>query len=177
MNTVDKKAKIIATLGPASRTKEQMWELHQAGVNIFRMNFSHGDHSDHIKVINWVRELNAEHGSNICLLQDLQGPKIRTNQIEDNGVEIAPGDNIQIQAGDFVGNAQRISTTYKTIARDVVEGDMILVDDGNLELKVASTDGTTVTAQVVHGGTLKSRKGINLPNTAISEYSPLCTVL
>lgn len=171
MNTVDKKAKIIATLGPASRTKEQMWELHQAGVNIFRMNFSHGDHSDHIKVINWVRELNAEHGSNICLLQDLQGPKIRTNQIEDNGVEIAPGDNIQIQAGDFVGNAQRISTTYKTIARDVVEGDMILVDDGNLELKVASTDGTTVTAQVVHGGTLKSRKGINLPNTAISEPS------
>ncbi len=171
MNTVDKKAKIIATLGPASRTKEQMWELHQAGVNIFRMNFSHGDHSDHIKVINWVRELNAEHGSNICLLQDLQGPKIRTNQIEDNGVEIAPGDKIQILAGDFVGNAQRISTTYKTIARDVVEGDMILVDDGNLELKVASTDGSTVTAEVVHGGTLKSRKGINLPNTAISEPS------
>ena len=171
MNTVDKKAKIIATLGPASRTKEQMWELHQAGVNIFRMNFSHGDHSDHIKVINWVRELNAEHGSNICLLQDLQGPKIRTNQIEDNGVEIAPGDKIQILAGDFVGNAQRISTTYKTIARDVVEGDMILVDDGNLELKVASTDGSTVTAEVVHGGTLKSRKAINLPNTAISEPS------
>lgn len=171
MNTVDKKAKIIATLGPASRTKEQMWELHQAGVNIFRMNFSHGDHSDHIKVINWVRELNEEHGSNICLLQDLQGPKIRTNQIENNGVEIAPGDKIQIEAGEFVGNAQKISTTYKTIARDVVAGDMILVDDGNLELKVASTDGTTVTADVVHGGTLKSRKGINLPNTAISEPS------
>lgn len=171
MSTVDKNAKIIATLGPASRTKEQMWELHKAGVNIFRMNFSHGDHSDHIKVINWVRELNEEHGTNICLLQDLQGPKIRTNHIENEGVDIASGDVIKIEAGDFLGNKEKISTTYKTIAKDVAVGDMILVDDGNLELKVVATDGTTVSAEVVHGGKLKSRKGINLPNTAISEPS------
>ena len=173
MNTVDKKAKIIATLGPASRTKDQMWELHQAGVNIFRMNFSHGDHSDHIKVINWVRELNEEHGTNICLLQDLQGPKIRVNQVEggDKGFPIAPGDKIKIEAGDFLGSKEKISTTYKTIAKDVIVGDSILIDDGNLELKVVDTDGTTVTAEVIHGGNLKSRKGINLPNTAISEPS------
>ncbi len=171
MSTVVKNAKIIATLGPASRTKEQMWELHNAGVNVFRMNFSHGDHADHQKVITWVRELNKEHGSNICLLQDLQGPKIRTNHIENEGVDIFAGDKIKIEAGDFLGNRERISTTYKTIAQDVAVGDTILVDDGNLELVVAATDGKVVTAEVIHGGKLKSRKGINLPNTNISEPS------
>lgn len=171
MVTVKKKVKIIATIGPASRSKEMIWKLHQAGANIFRLNFSHGGHEDHVKVIEWVRELNAEHGTNICLLQDLQGPKIRTNQIKDNGVEIKPGEKIMIESGDFEGNAQRISTTYKTIAKDVRAGDQILIDDGNLELKVVSTDGVAVTAEVVYGGILKSRKGINLPSTEISEPS------
>lgn len=132
------------------------------------MNFSHGDHSDHIKVIEWVRELNEKHGTNICLLQDLQGPKIRTNKIENDGVEIKAGEIIKIEAGDFVGNAERISTTYETIAEDVKTGDVILIDDGNLELKVEDTDGDVVTCRVVFGGILKSRKGINLPNTSIS---------
>ncbi len=171
MITVKKKVKIIATIGPASRSKEMIWKLHQAGANIFRLNFSHGSHEDHIKVIDWVRELNAEHGTNICLLQDLQGPKIRTNQIVDNGVQINPGDKIRIEAGDFEGNAERISTTYKTIAQDVKVGDPILIDDGNLELKAVETDGTAVTAEVIYGGILKSRKGINLPETIISEPS------
>lgn len=168
-----KRTKIIATLGPASRTKEMMWKLHLAGANIFRMNFSHGDHSDHMSAITWVRELNEEHGTNITLLQDLQGPKIRVNQVEggDKGFPIAAGDKIQIESGDFLGNAQKISTTYKTIAKDVKVGDPILIDDGNLELKVVETNGTTVTAEVIFGGMLKSRKGINLPSTAISEPS------
>lgn len=171
MSTVEKNAKIIATIGPVSRNKEMIWKLHQAGANIFRMNFSHGDHSDHIKVIDWVRELNEEHGTNICLLQDLQGPKIRVNQVVDGGVDINPGDKIQIEAGDFLGDANKISTTYKTIAQDVKAGDQILIDDGNLELRVETTDGTTVTAVVIFGGKLKSRKGINLPNTEVSEPS------
>jgi pyruvate kinase len=170
---MEKRTKIIATLGPASRTKEMMWKLHLAGANIFRMNFSHGDHSDHMSAITWVRELNEEHGNSITLLQDLQGPKIRVNQVEggDKGFAIKSGDTIQIESGDFVGNAQKISTTYKTIARDVKVGDPVLIDDGNLELKVVSTDGTTVTCEVIFGGMLKSRKGINLPSTAISEPS------
>lgn len=168
---VSKNTKIIATIGPASRTKEMIWKLHQSGVNIFRMNFSHGAHSDHIQVINWVKELNEEHNSNITLLQDLQGPKIRVNQIENDGFDINPGDVIEIESGDFVGKDLRISTTYKTIARDVKAGDPIMIDDGNLELKVLSTDGTTVKAEVVFGGFLKPRKGINLPSTAISEPS------
>lgn len=168
-----KHTKIIATLGPKSRTKEMMWKLHQAGANIFRMNFSHGDHEDHMCAITWVRELNEEHGTNITLLQDLQGPKIRVNQVEggDKGFSIAAGDTIKIESGDFLGSAEKISTTYKTIARDVKVGDPILIDDGNLELKVVATDGTTVTAEVIFGGMLKSRKGINLPSTAISEPS------
>ncbi len=171
MNTIKKKVKIIATIGPASRTKEKIWELHQAGANIFRMNFSHGDHSDHIQVINWVRDLNKEHNTNICLLQDLQGPKIRTNKIENDGVEIKSGEIITIESGDFEGSASRISTTYKTIAQDVKKGDPIMIDDGNLELCVESTDGSKVIARVVFGGILKSRKGINLPSTIISEPS------
>lgn len=171
MDQVKKNAKIIATIGPASRTKEMIWKLHQSGANIFRLNFSHGSHDDHKKVIDWVRELNAENGSNITLLQDLQGPKIRTNQIVDGAVEIKSGEKIEITSGDFEGNASKISTTYKTIARDVKAGDQILIDDGNLELKVDSTDGSTVTCTVIFGGMLKSRKGINLPDTEISEPS------
>ncbi len=171
MNTVKKKAKIIATIGPASRSKDMIWKLHKAGANIFRLNFSHGSHDDHLKVINWVKELNEEHGTNICLLQDLQGPKIRVNQIIGDAVEIKEGDLLKIVSGDFDGNAEKISTTYETIAKDVNVGDPILIDDGNLELVVVDTDGTTVTAKVVFGGMLKSRKGINLPETDISVPS------
>ena len=92
MDQVNKNAKIIATIGPESRSKEMIWKLHQAGANIFRLNFSHGSHDDHKKVIDWVRELNEENGSNITLLQDLQGPKIRTIQIKDGAVEIKAGE-------------------------------------------------------------------------------------
>ncbi len=169
MRVPQKKTKIIATVGPASRSKEMLIKLYQAGANIFRLNFSHGTHEDHKKTIDWVREINAEFGADISLLQDLQGPKIRVNQVKDGGVPIKEGDKIEIEAGDFEGDASRISTTYKTIAKDVVAGDQILIDDGNLELKVISTDGKTVKAEVVFGGTLKSRKGINLPSTKISE--------
>ncbi len=171
MATPLKKTKIIATIGPASRTKEMMWKLHQAGANIFRMNFSHGSHEDHKKVLTWVRELNEEHDTDICILQDLQGPKIRVNQIENDGVQIESGDIIEIESGDFVGNAKRISTTYKTIAQDVKKGDQILIDDGNLELVVLETNGKVVKTEVVFGGKLKPRKGINLPSTKISEPS------
>lgn len=171
MKSVKKNTKIIATVGPASRSKEMLWELHQAGANIFRLNFSHGSHEDHKKVIQWVRELNEEHNVSICLLQDLQGPKIRTNLIENDAVEIIPGQILEIVADDFVGNAKRISTTYETIAQDVRPGDTILIDDGNLELKVKESDGKVVKTEVIFGGMLKSRKGINLPDTPLSVPS------
>src|SRR3954465_3464140 len=96
MNTVNKKTKIIATVGPACNTKEKLWELVQAGANIFRLNFSHGTHEQHLQVIKYIRELNKEKNSNIAILQDLQGPKIRTDDVENNGVELKEGEKIII---------------------------------------------------------------------------------
>ncbi|MFK7899588.1 MAG: pyruvate kinase [Cyclobacteriaceae bacterium] len=168
---LEKKTKIIATIGPASRSKEMLWNLYQAGANVFRLNFSHGSHDDHLQTITWIRELNEENGANICMLQDLQGPKIRTNMIEGGAVEVKEGDTIQIAAGDFEGNAKRISTTYQTIAEDLKVGEAILIDDGNIELKVESIANDEVTARFINGGVLKSRKGINLPESDLSVPS------
>jgi len=165
------KTKIIATVGPASNSKDMLRSLISAGVDVFRLNFSHGSHEDHLKVIKLVRELNDELGTNIALLQDLQGPKIRTREMENGGVEIVPGQEITITTRKLVGNAQIISTTYESICTDVSAGDTILIDDGNLELRVNSTSHDEVKCQVIYGGILKSKKGINLPNTPVSAPS------
>jgi len=166
-----KKTKIIATVGPASNTKEKLWELVEAGVNIFRLNFSHGTHDQHLQVIKYIRELNEEHNCNIAILQDLQGPKIRTDEVENNGVELVEGETITICRDKILGNSKRISTSYQSLTSDVKVGDMILIDDGNIELKVLETSNGEVKAEIVYGGILKSRKGINLPNTQVSEPS------
>ncbi len=166
-----KKTKIIATVGPASNTKEKLWELVEAGVNIFRLNFSHGTHDQHLQVIKYIRELNEEHNCNIAILQDLQGPKIRTDEVENNGVELVEGETITICRDKILGNSQRISTSYQCLTSDVKVGDMILIDDGNIELKVLETGNGEVKAEIIYGGILKSRKGINLPNTQVSEPS------
>lgn len=168
---VNKKTKIIATVGPACNTKEKLWELVQSGVNIFRLNFSHGSHEVHQGVINAIRELRKEHNVNIAILQDLQGPKIRTDEVENNGVELVPGAKIVITRDKMLGTKDKISTSYKNLTSDVKPGDAILIDDGNLELKVVQTGNGEVTCEVVYGGILKSRKGINLPNTEVSEPS------
>ncbi|MEP3388165.1 MAG: pyruvate kinase [Reichenbachiella sp.] len=166
-----KRAKIIATLGPASEKKEVIIQLIEAGADVFRLNFSHGTHDDHLQRINMINEINEELGTNICTLQDLQGPKIRIGQMENGEAEIVPGQQLIISTEDVMGTSDKVSTTYKPLATDVVPGDLILVDDGKLQLKVTSSDGKDVTTEVVHGGMLKSRKGINLPNTAISAPS------
>ena len=166
-----KKTKIIATVGPASNTKEKLWELVEAGVNIFRLNFSHGTHDQHLQVIKYIRELNEERNCNIAILQDLQGPKIRTDEVENNGVELVEGETITICRDKILGNSKRISTSYQSLTADVKVGDMILIDDGNIELKVLETSNGEVKAEIVYGGILKSRKGINLPNTQVSEPS------
>ncbi len=171
MKTIQKKTKVIATVGPACNTEEKLWELVQAGVNIFRLNFSHGSHEDHLKVINHVRNINAKHGTSICLLQDLQGPKIRTGEVENNGVELVPGEKIILTTEKVIGNSKRIYTSYKSMPRDVKAGDAILIDDGKLEIRVESIAGEEITCKVIYGGTLKSKKGINLPNTNVSEPS------
>jgi pyruvate kinase len=164
------KTKIVATVGPASNSKEMLRALIKEGVDVFRLNFSHGTHEDHLKVINNVRELNQELGTQISLLQDLQGPKIRVNEMEP-GIIIEGGQTLIITTRELLGNREIVSTSYKTLNKDVKIGDMILIDDGKIELKVKEVRGEDVVTEVVYGGPLKSRKGINLPFTKVSAPS------
>ncbi len=164
------KTKIVATVGPASNNKEMLRALVNEGVDVFRLNFSHGTHEDHLKVINFVREINAELGTKVALLQDLQGPKIRVNDMQP-GIEIKAGDEITITTKQVLGNSELVSTSYENLPKDVSIGDMILVDDGKIELRVMAVDGINVRCVVIYGGPLKPRKGINLPNTKVSAPS------
>lgn len=167
-----KRTKIIATVGPACNTEEKLLELVHAGVDVFRLNFSHGSHEGHLQVINHIRNIRAKYGITVAMLQDLQGPKIRTGEVENNGVELKNGQKLILTTERIVGNAERIYTSYLAMPRDVNPGDRILIDDGNLELKVVSSNKTTeIVTEVVYGGILKSKKGINLPNTNVSEPS------
>ncbi len=170
MNIPFNKTKVIATVGPASNTKEKLFQLIQAGVDVFRLNFSHGSHEDHQKVIQFVRELNQEHNLHIGMLQDLQGPKIRTREVENNGVELRAGSSLVITTEKVIGTSERISTTYLEMVEDVNVGEKILLDDGKLELRVTNINKASreVETEVVYGGILKSKKGINLPNTKVS---------
>ncbi len=164
------KTKIIATVGPASNTKEKLHQLIEAGVDIFRLNFSHGSHEDHVKVIQYVRELNEELDTCVCLLQDLQGPKIRVGEVN-KGVKIKPGQQFTITPNEMIGTSKMVSTVYQNLHKDVVPGDMILIDDGKIELKVVEINAEDVVTTVVYGGKVKSRKGINLPYTKVSAPS------
>jgi pyruvate kinase len=164
------KTKIVATVGPASNNKEMLRALAKEGVDVFRLNFSHGTHENHMKVINLVRELNAEMGTHIALLQDLQGPKIRVNDMAE-GVELKQGQELIITTQELLGNNEIVSTSYKLLPNDVKPGDMILIDDGKIELKVKEVRGIEVVTEVIYGGPLKPRKGINLPNTKVSAPS------
>src|SRR6478736_5951273 len=164
------KTKIVATVGPASSSKEMLRALLKEGVDVFRLNFSHGTHEDHLKVINNVRELNEELGTSVALLQDLQGPKIRVNDVE-SGVELVAGQELTITTKQLMGNNKIVSTSYERLPQDVKVGDMILIDDGKIELKVKEIRGEEVISTVIYGGPLKPRKGINLPFTKVSAPS------
>jgi pyruvate kinase len=168
---VKKRTKVIATVGPSCNTEEKLLELVKAGVDIFRLNFSHGTHELHKFVIDSVRNINKKYGCGVCLLQDLQGPKIRTGEVENNGVELLVGEKIIITTENVIGNARKISTSYKLMPKDVKLGDTILIDDGNIELTVEKVIDDEIHCLVKYGGILKSKKGINLPNTAVSEPS------
>ncbi|MEQ9468374.1 MAG: pyruvate kinase [Ekhidna sp.] len=171
MNSATKRTKIVATLGPASNNREVITRLAEAGANVFRLNFSHGSHEDHQKVIQMIRDVCQEKDYRIALLQDLQGPKIRIGLMKDGGVEIAEGQKLIITTEEVEGDNKRVSTVYKEIVNDVKPGDTILIDDGNLELRTISVNETEVETEVVYGGMLKSRKGINLPDTVVSAPS------
>ncbi len=166
-----RKSKIVATVGPASETKEMLIKFAQAGVNIFRLNFSHGTHEDHLQRLKTIREISAELDTNLSVLQDLQGPKIRTQLVENNGVEIKAGNKLTFVMDEtLMGNSERVGTTYTSMYLDVKVGERILMDDGNLEVKVLEIDNVKkeVITEVIYGGILKSKKGINLPGTVVS---------
>jgi len=164
------KTKIVATVGPASSSKEMLRALLKEGVDVFRLNFSHGTHEDHLKVINNVRELNEEMGTKVALLQDLQGPKIRVNDVQP-GIELKAGQELIITTHQLLGNHEIVSTSYEGLPHDVKVGDMILIDDGKIELKVKEVRDVDVITTVIYGGPLKPRKGINLPFSKVSAPS------
>lgn len=166
-NIIFNKAKVIATVGPACNSKKALKSLIVAGADVFRLNFSHGTHEDHAKVIKYIRELNKELSTHISILQDLQGPKIRLDIVEE-GTVIKDGEKLIISTKEILGNTKKVSTTYKLLANDVHEGESILIDDGKIELRVESVKGDDVYTTVIHGGELKSRKGINLPSSNVS---------
>ena len=164
------KTKIVATVGPASESYENLVTLVEKGVDTFRLNFSHGTHEQHKKVIDRIIRLNKEHQQHIGILADLQGPKIRVGKIKDNGIHLEKSDILTIETEkELLGTKDAVYINYKKFASDVNVGEKILVDDGKLIFKVISTNGkNTVKLKTLFGGTLSSNKGVNLPNTKIS---------
>lgn len=166
-----RKTKIVATVGPASESKESLIQLAKAGVNVFRLNFSHGTHEDHLQRLKTIREISLELDLNLSILQDLQGPKIRTQLVENNGVVLEAGKQLIFAMDEnLLGTSEKVGTTYTSMYLDVNVGERILMDDGNLEVKVISIDPVKkeVVTEVIYGGILKSKKGINLPGTKVS---------
>ncbi|MEE3164638.1 MAG: pyruvate kinase [Bacteroidota bacterium] len=164
-----KRTKIVATMGPASNTEERLEALIQAGMNVARLNFSHGEHAIHGQTIANVRKVDEKLGTHTALLADLQGPKLRIGELEGGQIDLVQGEELVIRTGSEVGTSGVVYTNYMKFARDVKAGEPVLMDDGKLELRVLETDGKgEVRCEVVHGGVLKPRKGINLPSTAIS---------
>lgn len=163
------KTKIIATVGPASNTYEKLLGLVEAGVNVFRINFSHGTHDEHKEVIKHIRRINADFPFNIAILADLQGPKLRVGQIQDNALDLQMNDTIYFTNEKTIGTHDNIYISYPNFSNDVRVGEKILLDDGKIEVEVEEiTSDKRVKAKVLVPGVLSSRKGVNLPDTNIS---------
>nr|HRO73300.1 pyruvate kinase [Saprospiraceae bacterium] len=166
------KTKIIATIGPASSGKEALLDLVRAGVNVFRLNFSHGAHAQHQEVIDRILEINEKYNLHIGILADLQGPKLRVGKIENNALDIEPGDILTFVNQECIGNRDKIYMSYDHFAQDVKPGEKVLVDDGKIVLQVVSTNQKDeVKLKVLFGSVLSSNKGVNLPETVVSQPS------
>ncbi len=164
-----RRTKIVCTIGPATSSEAQLEALIRAGMNVARLNFSHGALEEHAAVIERVRALSSRLNISVAILQDLQGPKIRTGTLKGGQpVTLMDGATFTITAREVEGSAEEVSTTYKPLPQDVKVGDHILLDDGLLELRVLASNETDVQCTVVHGGVLKEHKGINLPGVAVS---------
>ncbi len=163
------RTKIVATVGPACDTYEKLLELVKAGVNVFRLNFSHGTHDDKKLIIDYIKEINKKEPYNISILGDLQGPKLRVGEIENNALDLKEGDILTFTNEKCVGTLEKIYVSYPNLAADVKLGNIIMIDDGKIEVKVVDITKTNdVKVEVILGGLLSSKKGINLPDTKIS---------
>jgi pyruvate kinase len=167
-----RRAKIVGTLGPASSHADVFRELVRAGLDVARLNFSHGTHPEKLKLIEMVRTVAAEEKKTICILADLQGPKIRTGRLQDRiPVQLKAGQTLTITPKDIAGTATVIATTFLTLAENLTAGDRILLSDGLIELRVKSIQGEDVECTVMNGGTLGEHKGINLPGIPVKVPS------
>ena len=163
------RTKIVATVGPACDSYDQLLALVKAGVNVFRLNFSHGSHEDKARIIDSIRKINNTEPYNISILGDLQGPKLRVGEIENNALEVFPGDILTFTNEKVVGNLERIYVSYPNLHADVKIGNKIMIDDGKMEVKVIKVEkNNDVKVEVTMGGVISSKKGINLPDTKIS---------
>lgn len=166
-----RRTKIVATIGPASQEPSIIGQLIDAGVNVFRLNMSHGDYGFHTNVYRHIRALEKERNHPIAIMADLCGPKIRTGKFKDGEIRLQSGKEVTVSTRDVIGGADLIPSQYKALTKDVKSGDRILLSDGALELKVNAVKGTEVACTVVHGGVLTNHKGINLPGVSVSAPS------
>jgi pyruvate kinase len=166
-----RRTKIVATLGPATNDPDMVGRLVDAGADVFRINFSHGERADHLGRLRLIQSVCAVRGSRVAILADLQGPKIRVGRLPDEGVPLVVGAQVELVAGVETAAPPAIPVVYEHLAKDVRPGDRILLDDGALELVVLGTDGDRVSCEVVRGGIVRSRKGVNLPGVAVSAPS------
>ncbi len=171
MNLSDRRTKIVCTLGPSSNSEEMIEQLVRNGMDVARINFSHGTHEEHSRIIGLVRKVSDRYNLSLPILADLQGPKIRVGKMEGGSQLITSGEYVTLTSKDIVGTGKQIPIDYDNLSKDAAEGNKILMDDGLLELKVVKKNADSVVAQVVVGGVLKSRKGVNLPDVKISMPS------
>src|SRR3954447_23527971 len=165
---MSRRAKIVCTLGPATSSLEQITALVEAGMDVARLNFSHGAHEHHATAYQRVREASDSTAHAVAILADLQGPKIRLGRFTDGPVQWPTGSQVCITVDDVEGTAERVSTTYKNLAVDARVGDRLLVDDGKLALTVVRVEGPDVHCLVVEGGEVSNNKGLSLPGVAVS---------
>lgn len=163
-----RKTKIVCTIGPSSESLENIKKLIMAGMNVARLNFSHGDFEEHGNRIKTIREASAELGKSIAILLDTKGPEIRTGKLKEEAIELEQDEFLTLTTEEILGDKDRISITYKELPNDVEVGSTILIDDGLIGLTVVDVQGTEIKCRIVNGGTVKSKKGVNVPGVNIS---------
>lgn len=165
---VDRRTKIVATIGPSTRSPENLHKAVLAGMNVARLNFSHGYHEEHLEVIRTLRQLSKDHQVPITILQDLQGPKIRVGRFTGGGIQLTPGEVVTITMKQVEGRPGLIPSDFPELAQSVVLGSKILMDDGLMELRVLALENDEIKAEVIYGGFLKDRKGVNCPGISLA---------